>query len=43
MEWIHLFKEEVYLDTQKSAEVQSRIEELEQLLADAMETWESLA
>lgn len=38
-----LFKEEVYLDTQKSAEVQSRIEELEQLLADAMETWESLA
>ena len=38
-----LFKEEVFLDTQKSAEVQSRIEELEQLLADAMETWESLA
>ncbi|MDB8553356.1 ABC-F family ATP-binding cassette domain-containing protein [Turicibacter sanguinis] len=38
-----LFKEEVYLDTKKSAEVQSRIEELEQLLADAMETWESLA
>ncbi len=38
-----LFKEEVYLDTQKSAEVQSRIEALEQLLADAMETWESLA
>lgn len=38
-----LFKEEVYLDTRKSAEVQARIEELEQLLTDAMETWESLA
>lgn len=38
-----LFKEEVYLDTRKSAEVQARIEELETLLTEAMETWETLA
>ncbi len=38
-----LFQEEVYLDSQKSALVQSRIEELEELLLEAMDTWESLA
>ena len=38
-----LFQEEVYLDSQKSALVQSRIEELEDLLLEAMDTWESLA
>lgn len=38
-----LFKEEVYLDTKKSSEVQARIEELENLLTEAMETWEDLA
>ena len=37
-----LFQEEVYLDTQKSAQVQARIEELEELLMEAMETWEEL-
>lgn len=38
-----LFQEEVYLDTQKSAQVQARIEELEELLMEAMETWEELS
>ena len=38
-----LFQEEVYLDSQKSALVQSRIEELEELLLEAMDNWESLA
>lgn len=38
-----LFKEEVYLDSKKSALVQARIEELEMLLTKAMETWETLA
>ncbi len=38
-----LFKEEVYLDHQKSANVQSEIDELEQSLMEAMELWESLA
>lgn len=38
-----LFQEEVYLDSQKSALVQSRIEELEELLLEAMDIWESLA
>lgn len=37
-----IFKEEVYLDTQKSAEVQKRISDLEALLMEAMEEWESL-
>ena len=38
-----LFQEEVYLDTQKSTQVQARIEELEELLMKAMETWEELS
>ncbi len=38
-----LFKEEVYLDSRKSAEVQARITELETLLAEALELWETLA
>ena len=38
-----LFQEEVYLDTQKSAQVQARIEELDELLMEAMETWEELS
>jgi len=37
-----IFKEEIYLDSQKSAAVQSRIVELETLLMEAMETWETL-
>ena len=37
-----LFQEEVYLDSQKSAQVQSRIEELEELILEAMDIWESL-
>jgi len=37
-----IFKEEVYLDSQKSAEVQARIEELEELMMTAMEEWEEL-
>jgi len=37
-----IFKEEIYLDTQKSAQVQSRIDELEGLLMQAMEAWEEL-
>ena len=37
-----LFQEEVYLDTQKSAQVQARIEELEELIMESMETWEEL-
>ena len=37
-----IFKEEVYLDSQKSAAVQNRIVELETLLMEAMETWETL-
>jgi len=37
-----LFKEEVYLDSEKSGAVQARIEELEQLLLETMEIWESL-
>ena len=35
-----LFQEEVYLDTQKSAQVQARIEELEELIMESMEPWE---
>ena len=38
-----LFQEEVYLDTQKSAQVQARIEELEELIMESMETWEELS
>ena len=38
-----LFQEEVYLDSQKSAQVQARIEELEQLIMEAMEIWEELS
>ena len=38
-----LFQEEVYLDTQKSAQVQARIEELEELIMESMETWEDLS
>lgn len=38
-----LFQEEVYLDTQKSAKVQARIEELEELIMESMETWEELS
>lgn len=38
-----LFKEEVYLDSRKSAEVQKRITELETLLVEALELWETLA
>lgn len=38
-----LFQEEVYLDTQKSAQVQARIEELEELIMEYMETWEELS
>ena len=37
-----LFKEEVYLDHQKSIEVQTEIETLEEQLTDAMELWETL-
>lgn len=37
-----IFKEEIYLDSQKSAAVQSRIVELETLLMEAMEAWETL-
>ena len=37
-----LFQEEVYLDTQKSAQVQARIEELEELIMESIETWEEL-
>ncbi|MDO4926453.1 MAG: ABC-F type ribosomal protection protein [Turicibacter sp.] len=38
-----LFQEEVYLDSQKSAQVQARIEELEELIMEAMEVWEELS
>lgn len=38
-----LFQEEVYLDSQKSAQVQARIEELEELIMESMETWEELS
>ena len=38
-----LFQEEVYLDTKKSAQVQARIEELEELIMESMETWEELS
>ena len=38
-----LFQEEVYLDSQKSAQVQARIEELEQLIMEAMAIWEELS
>ena len=38
-----LFQEEVNLDTQKSAQVQARIEELEELIMESMETWEELS
>ncbi len=38
-----LFQEEVYLDSQKSAQVQARIEELEELIMEAMEVWEALS
>ena len=38
-----LFQEEVYLDTQKSAQVQARIEDLEELIMESMETWEELS
>ena len=38
-----LFQEEVYLDTQKSAQVQARIEELEELIMESMETWDELS
>ena len=38
-----LFQEEVYLDTQTSAQVQARIEELEELIMESMETWEELS
>ena len=37
-----IFKEEVYLDPQKSTQVQARIQELEELLMEAMEAWEAL-
>jgi len=37
-----IFKEEVYLDTQKSAQVQARIDQLETLLMEALEEWEEL-
>ena len=40
---VELFQEEVYLDTQKSAQVQARIEELEELIMESMETWEELS
>ncbi|MGL4335275.1 MAG: ABC-F family ATP-binding cassette domain-containing protein [Turicibacter sp.] len=38
-----LFKEEVYLDTRKSLEVQQKIAQLEDLLTEALELWETLA
>ncbi|MDE5977065.1 MAG: ABC-F family ATP-binding cassette domain-containing protein [Turicibacter sp.] len=38
-----LFQEEVYLDSQKSAQVQARIEELEELIIKCMDTWEELS
>ena len=37
-----MFKEEIYLDSQKSRNVQARIEELEILLLEAMEAWEEI-
>lgn len=38
---MEIFQEEVYLDSQKSAQVQARIEELENLLMETMEEWEA--
>ncbi|HAX73045.1 MAG TPA: ABC transporter ATP-binding protein, partial [Firmicutes bacterium] len=37
-----LYKEEVYLDASKSTEVQNKIAELEDLLTEALELWETL-
>ena len=37
-----LFKEEIYLDPQKSSQIQNRINELETLLMEALEIWEDL-
>ena len=37
-----IFREEVYLDPQRSAQVQARILELETLLSDTMEEWEDM-